>query len=132
MRLRPTVYVGRLKPYVQPESSSRDDPPTMTCGASSPSPQAASPSLGEGKLVQTPQHGCLRWSDRLRPRRPSANSAAVSAQRSQRPEQSQEPPRGRGAPEDRDQTGVDHIMSVQHRQQKLCPRYDPPRGGSDC
>ncbi|OWY94780.1 hypothetical protein PHMEG_00035393 [Phytophthora megakarya] len=80
MRLHPTFYVGRLKPYVQPESSSRDDSPTKTRGASSASPQASSPSPGEGELVPTPQHGCLRWSERLRPRRPSARSDSASAQ----------------------------------------------------
>ncbi|OWY94231.1 Pol Polyprotein [Phytophthora megakarya] len=113
MRLNPTFYVGRLKPYVQPESSRRDDTSTTTRGASSASPQAASLSLGEGELVPNPQHGCLRWSERLRPRRPSASSAVVSTQRSQKPEPSQEPPRGRGASEDRGQPGVDHKMSVQ-------------------
>ncbi|OWZ01321.1 Pol Polyprotein [Phytophthora megakarya] len=77
MRLHPTFYVGRLKPYVQPESSSRDDSPTTTRGASSASPQAASPSLGEAEPVPTPQHGCLRWSERLRPRRPSYFSPAI-------------------------------------------------------
>ncbi|OWZ12752.1 Pol Polyprotein, partial [Phytophthora megakarya] len=54
MRLHPTFYVGRLKPCVQPESSSRDDSPTTTRGATSASPQASSPSPGEGELVQTP------------------------------------------------------------------------------
>ncbi|OWY96205.1 hypothetical protein PHMEG_00033585, partial [Phytophthora megakarya] len=39
-RIHPTFYVGRLKPYVQPESSSRDDSPTTTRSASSASPQA--------------------------------------------------------------------------------------------
>ncbi|OWY99802.1 hypothetical protein PHMEG_00029136 [Phytophthora megakarya] len=73
MRLHPTFYVGRLKPYVQPESSSRDDSPTTTRGASSASPQGTSPSSGEGELVPTPQHRCLRWSERLWPRRPSAS-----------------------------------------------------------
>ncbi|OWZ04058.1 LOW QUALITY PROTEIN: Pol Polyprotein [Phytophthora megakarya] len=58
MRLHPTFYVGRMKPYVQPKLSSRDDSPTTSRGASSASPQAASPSPGEGELVQTPEHGC--------------------------------------------------------------------------
>ncbi|OWY91906.1 Pol Polyprotein [Phytophthora megakarya] len=57
MRLHPTFYVGRLKPYMQPESSSRDGSPTTTRGATSASPQASSPSPGEGELVPTPQHG---------------------------------------------------------------------------
>ncbi|OWY98037.1 reverse transcriptase [Phytophthora megakarya] len=118
MRLHPTFYVGRLKPYVQPESSSRDDSLTTTSGASSASPQASSPSPEEGELVPTPQHRCLWWSERLRPRRPSARSAATSAQRSEKPERTQEPPRERGAPVNRGQPGVDHMMSVQHRRQK--------------
>ncbi|OWZ20237.1 hypothetical protein PHMEG_0005369 [Phytophthora megakarya] len=78
MRLHLTFYVGRLKPYVQPESSSHDDSPTTTRGATSASPQAASPSPGEGELAPTPQRGCLRWSGQIRPRRPSARSAVVS------------------------------------------------------
>ncbi|OWY93422.1 Pol Polyprotein [Phytophthora megakarya] len=57
MRLHPTFYVGRLKPYLQPESSSRDDSPTTTRGATSASPQASSPPPGEDELVPTPQHG---------------------------------------------------------------------------
>ncbi|OWZ11047.1 Pol Polyprotein [Phytophthora megakarya] len=93
MRLHPTFYVGRLKPYVQHESSSRDDSPTTTRGAPSASPQASSPSPGEDELVPTPQHGCLRWSERLRSRKPSARPAAASAQRSTKPERAQELPR---------------------------------------
>ncbi|OWY97423.1 LOW QUALITY PROTEIN: Pol Polyprotein [Phytophthora megakarya] len=58
MRLHPMFYIGRLKPYVQPESSSRDDSRTTTRGATSASPQASSPSPGEGELGPTPQHGC--------------------------------------------------------------------------
>ncbi|OWZ13596.1 LOW QUALITY PROTEIN: hypothetical protein PHMEG_00013057 [Phytophthora megakarya] len=58
MRLHPTFYVGRLKPYVQPESSYRDDSPTTTRGASSASHQASSPSPGEGERVPTTQHRC--------------------------------------------------------------------------
>ncbi|OWZ00641.1 hypothetical protein PHMEG_00028122 [Phytophthora megakarya] len=110
MRLHPTFYVCRLKPYVRPESSSHDDSPTTTRRASSASPQAASPSPGEGELVQTPEHGCSRWSERLRTCRLSASAAVVSTQRSQEP--SQDPPRRGGAPEDRGQPGVDHMMKV--------------------
>ncbi|OWZ00442.1 hypothetical protein PHMEG_00028362 [Phytophthora megakarya] len=118
MRLHPTFYVGRLKPYVHPESSSRDDSPTTLRGATSASPQASSPSLGEGELVSTPQHGYLRWYERLRPRKPSASSAAASAQRAEQHERSQEPPRERGATEGCGQPGVDHMMSVRHRRQR--------------
>ncbi|OWZ14063.1 hypothetical protein PHMEG_00012508 [Phytophthora megakarya] len=96
MKLHPTFYVGRLKPYVQPESSSRDDSPTTTRSATSASPQASSPSPGEGELLPTPRYGCLRWSERLRPRRPSAHSSAASSQRSEEPERAQEHPRERG------------------------------------
>ncbi|OWZ18160.1 hypothetical protein PHMEG_0007800 [Phytophthora megakarya] len=85
MRLHPTFYVGRFRPYVHPESSSRDDT-TTTRGPSSASPQAASPSTGKGELVPTPQPGCLRWSERLRSRRPSAKTAPVSGQPSEKPE----------------------------------------------
>ncbi|OWZ14029.1 hypothetical protein PHMEG_00012557 [Phytophthora megakarya] len=118
MRHHPTFYVERLKPYVQPESSSRDDSPTTTRGTTSASRQASSPSPGEGQLVPTPQHVCLRWPERLQPRKPSASSAAASAQRSAQHECSQEPPRERGATEDCGQPGVDHMMSVRHRRQK--------------
>ncbi|OWZ19084.1 Pol Polyprotein [Phytophthora megakarya] len=118
LRLRPTFCVGRLKPYVQLESSSCDDSPTTTSGATSAFQQASSPSPEEGELVPTSQHGYLRWSERLRPRKPSARSAAASAHRSEQPERSQEPPRGRGTTEDCGQPGVDHMMSVRHRRQK--------------
>ncbi|OWZ05727.1 Pol Polyprotein [Phytophthora megakarya] len=94
MRLHSTFYFGRLKAYVQPESSSRDASPTTTRGATSAFRQASSRSPEEGELVPTSQHGCLRWSERLRPRKPSARSAAASAHRSEQPERSQEPPRG--------------------------------------
>ncbi|OWZ08429.1 hypothetical protein PHMEG_00019038 [Phytophthora megakarya] len=124
MRLHPTFYVGRLKPYVQPESSIRDDLPRTTRGAPSTSPQVSSPSPGEDELVPTPQHGFMRWSGRLRLRRPSASSVLASAQRSKQPERSQEPLRERGAPEDHGQPGVDHMMSVRHRRQK----HNPVRG----
>ncbi|OWZ14095.1 reverse transcriptase [Phytophthora megakarya] len=52
MRLHPTFYVGRLKPYVQPESSSRDDSPTTTRGATSASPKAASLHLEKANLFR--------------------------------------------------------------------------------
>ncbi|OWZ10237.1 hypothetical protein PHMEG_00016945 [Phytophthora megakarya] len=109
MRLYPTFYVGRLKPYVQPESSSRDDSPTTTRSASSASPQA---------FHLLPEKANLFRHLNTDPRRSSASSAIVSTQRSQKPEPSQEPPRGRGAPEARGHPGVDHMRSVQHCRQK--------------
>ncbi|OWZ04324.1 Pol Polyprotein [Phytophthora megakarya] len=81
--LHPTCNVGRVKPYVQPESSSRDDTPTTTRVATSAFRQASTPSIKEGELVPTSQHGCLRWSERLRPRKAPASSAAASAHRSE-------------------------------------------------
>ncbi|OWY95465.1 Pol Polyprotein [Phytophthora megakarya] len=54
MSLHPTFYVEHLKPYVQPDSSSCDGSLTTTRGATSASPQASSPSPGEGELVLTP------------------------------------------------------------------------------
>ncbi|OWZ13689.1 hypothetical protein PHMEG_00012931 [Phytophthora megakarya] len=113
MSLHPTFYVRCLKSYMQPKSSRGDD-----TTATSTSRQASLPSPGEGELVPTPQHGCLRWSERLRPRMPSAISAAASAQQSGQHERSQEPPRQRGATEDCDQPGVGHMMSVRHHGQQ--------------
>ncbi|OWY94900.1 Pol Polyprotein [Phytophthora megakarya] len=64
-RLHPTFDVERLKPNVQPESSSCDDSPTTPRGATSGFCQTSSSSPEEGELVPTSQHGCLRWSEYL-------------------------------------------------------------------
>ncbi|OWY94500.1 Pol Polyprotein [Phytophthora megakarya] len=106
MRLHPTFYVGRLKPYVQPESSSRDDSSKTTRGAPSPSPQASSPSRGDGEYIPSPQHGCLRRSERHRPHKSSARAAVASIQQTQQPERPKEPPCDYGAPEGYGQPGV--------------------------
>ncbi|OWZ11347.1 hypothetical protein PHMEG_00015642 [Phytophthora megakarya] len=55
MRLHRTFYVGRLKPYVQPKSSSRDGSPTTTRGATSAFRKASSPSAQRSKQ-QAPSH----------------------------------------------------------------------------
>ncbi|OWZ06896.1 Pol Polyprotein [Phytophthora megakarya] len=80
MRPHVTLYVWRLKPYLHPESSIIDDSTTERRGGTAASRQASSPSPEEVGLVTTPQHGCLRRSERLRPRKPSARSVPASAQ----------------------------------------------------